>query len=746
MTAGAGPAADAHADVDESPDTGGTGSSALPGKRRRGRRRPRALMGRVSIQSKILIMLLFTSVLSAAIVGAIGFQSGRNGLRSAVFDQLTELREAQTRRLEALYVEMTNSLVVYSGVETTTSAMTAFRAGFAELSDATITPEQQQRLTDFYATQFAPEVEKESGQRLDLAAVLPASNAQRYLQAIYTAPYTTDTSALNVDDPGDGSAWSAANARYTKFFREIVRRFGFRDALLIDPQGTVVYSAYKQEELGTNLLTGPYATATFTDAFNKTVNGRALEKVEVTDFTNYLPNYNEPTAWLMSPVGTASQTDGVLALEFPIEKINNLMTYSQDWRAVGMGSTGETYLAGPDNLMRSDSRLFLEDPQKYKQEVVAAGTPPDVAESAIRLHGTTLVQPVGNDALSRAQRGQFGTLITEDYLGNRTLQAYGPVNLPGLNWSLIAKINTDEAFTPVLNFTRKLVWSTVLIIFLVCIASMFLARLFVRPIKRLEAGAERIGAGNFDTTLPVLSRDEFGDLTMVFNEMSRGLKTHQDLLAEQQRENRRLLLSLMPEAVADRHRGGEDTVAEDHRDVSVIFADIVGLDELATQLPAEELLRVVNHIVRQFDAAAEELGVERVRTMRSGYLASCGLNTPWLDNVRRTVDFAVEIDSIIERFNNETGHHLALRIGIDTGTVTTGLVGRTTVVYDMWGAAVNLAHRAQSGPAEPGIYVSTAVYDAMRDVRQFAPAGEVAVAGAPGAATEQIWKLVEPPA
>ena len=76
--------------------------------------------------------------------------------------------------------------------------------------------------------------------------------------------------------------------------------------------------------------------------------------------------------------------------------------------------------------------------------------------------------------------------------------------------------------------------------------------------------------------------------------------------------------------------------------------------------------------MRQFDAAAEELGVERVRTMRSGYLASCGLNVPRLDNVRRTVDFAVEMRQIVERFIAETGQRLALRAGIDTGTVTVG--------------------------------------------------------------------------
>ena len=73
-----------------------------------------------------------------------------------------------------------------------------------------------------------------------------------------------------------------------------------------------------------------------------------------------------------------------------------------------MGATGETFIVGPDELMRSNSRLFLEDPEAYKRDVIAAGTPPDVAESAIRQHGTTLVQPVATDATKLAQQGQRG--------------------------------------------------------------------------------------------------------------------------------------------------------------------------------------------------------------------------------------------------------------------------------------------------------------------------------------------------
>ena len=710
--------------------------TAEPARKRREFRLP--VMSRVSIQSKLLVMLLITSVLSAAVVGYIGYSSGRHSLQASVFDRMTEIRQSQTRQLQSMFSDLTDSLIVYSRGWTGSEAIDAFIGGFNQLGNAQIDPAQQQSIVNYYNDVFAKAEDAQTGHTVNVDALLPTSNAQRYLQAYYTAPVADPNAAIKVDDAHDGSAWSAANARFNDFFREIVTRFGFEDALLIDPQGNIVYSAYKGVDLGSNILTGPYRGGLLTDAYTKAMRSNDVDYVGVTDFGDYQPA-DEPTAWMVSPVGSESRIDGVLALQFPISKINKLMTMDKRWEESGMGKTGETFIVGPDDLMRSDSRLFLEDPQRFVGDVVKAGTPPDVAQDAIRQKTTTLVQPVATEATRLAQQGQRGTLITRDYLGHQTLQAYGPVDIPGLHWTVIATIDTSEAFAPVAAFTRKLVLSTAVIIFVVCLAAMLLARLFVRPIRRLEAGAQRISSGDYDVNLPVLSRDEFGELTATFNDMSRNLAIKDELLTEQRRENDRLLLSLMPEPVVQRYREGEQTIAQDHQNVTVIFADIVGLDELSAELDSEQVLEIVNKLVRQFDAAAENLGVEQVRTLHNGYLASCGLSVPRLDNVRRTVDFAIEMQRIIGRFNAETGRDLKLRAGIDTGAVSSGLVGRTSLAYDLWGQAVNLAYQVQSGAPQPGIYATTQVYEVMRDSRQFASAGTITVDGT----EQQVWRLSE---
>lgn len=721
-------------DAKPAPDTATeTAPESAPAKKTHtGTRRPLVWHRfRFGIQSKILVAMLLAGILGVAVIGLIGALTGRGALRQVESERLIELRESQRRQVEALFREVTNSLIVYSSGFSVNEATAALTAGFNQLANATITPAQQQALVNYYDNEMIKPIKRTTGGLIDINAVLPSSAAQKYLQAYYTAPSRSATDSMPVADAGDGSAWSAANAHFDFYLRDIVTRFEYRDALLIDTQGNVVYSVMKGPDLGTNILTGPYRESNLRDAYQKALRSNDADFVWITDFQPFQPQLDAPTAWVVSPVGMNGKIDGVMALPVPISKINKVMTANKHWQAAGMGPSTETYLAGPDDLMRSDSRLFLEDPKEYRREAIAAGTPPDVVDRAIRLGGTTLVQPVGSAGLRAAQRGESGTIGGTDYTGNRELEAYAPLNIPNsdLHWSILATRDDSDAFARLGHFSKTLVIAVTSLVFAVCVASMFIAQAAVRPVRRLEEGTRKISSGDYDINIPVMSRDEIGDLTAAFNEMSRNLAIKEELLNEQRNENNRILLALMPESIVQRYREGEATIAQKHQDVAIIFADIVGLDELSNDLPGHELVGIVDGLFRQFDSAAETLGVERIRTFHSSYLATCGVITPRLDSIHRSVDFGVEMHRIIDRFNSQTGHELRLRVGINTGNVISGLVGGSSLVYDMWGAAVSLAYQMHRGAPQPGIYVSSQVYEAMRDVRQFTPAGTISVGG-----------------
>jgi class 3 adenylate cyclase len=696
---------------------------------------------RFGIQSKILVAMLLSGILGVAVIGLIGALSGRNALRQVESERLIELRESQKRQIEGLIREVTNSLIIYSASFTANEATGAFAAGVAQLANATINPAQQEALVGYYKNKMLAPINRVTGDAIDLNAVFPSSNAQKYLQANYTAPPRSSTGSMPVEDAGDGSAWSAANARYDFWFRLIVTKFDYPDALLLDMQGNVVYSVNKGPDLGTNILTGPYRESNLRDAYQKALRSNDVDFVWITDFQPYQPQLDAPTAWVVSPVGMNGKIEGVMALPLPIVKINRIMTANEHWEAAGMGPSTETYLAGPDGLMRSDSREFVEDPREFRRDAIAAGTPPDVVEKAIRLGGTTMVQPVATAGLRAAQRGETGVVSTTDYMGNQELEAYAPLNVANsdLHWSILATRDDSDAFARLGKFSKTLVIAVTALVFAICVASMLIAHAAMRPVRRLEAGTRKISSGDYDINIPVMSRDEIGDLTAAFNEMSRNLAIKEELLNEQRSENNRLLLALMPESIVQRYREGEATIAEKHQDVAVIYADIVGLDEISNDLPGDELVGIVDELFGQFDSAAESLGVERIRTFHNGYLASCGVVTPRLDSIHRSVEFGLEMQRIIDRFSSQTGHELGLRVGINTGNVISGLVGRSSLVYDMWGAAVSLAYQMHRGAPQPGIYVSSQVYDAMRDVHQFTPAGTISVGG-----TDQtIYRLSE---
>ena len=185
--------------------------------------------------------------------------------------------------------------------------------------------------------------------------------------------------------------------------------------------------------------------------------------------------------------------------------------------------------------------------------------------------------------------------------------------------------------------------------------------------------------------------------------------------------------------------GGAEITARDHPNVTVVYADITGLDRIQSELDAGEYLDLWRELIRQYDAAAAEFHVERVHQVRNGFLGSCGLTVPRLDNVRLTVDFAVECQRIIERFNAETGLRLGLRAGVDTGTVSSGVVAQPSPVFDMWGTAVTLAHRIKNGVPASGIYVTSRVFDVLSETIAFTPAGSIEVNGV----TEPIWRVEE---
>ena len=178
------------------------------------------------------------------------------------------------------------------------------------------------------------------------------------------------------------------------------------------------------------------------------------------------------------------------------------------------------------------------------------GTPEDIAKREVEVKGSTLLQPVDTLAVNRALTGESGITADEDYIGPESLVAYAPLDIPGLDWVIVAKVDESEALAPVNTFARNIALSIAAIVLVVCLLSLVFSRIFTRPLTRLAAAVRRVSAGERGVAVPVTSKDEIGDLGSAFNDMSNTLAIKQELIDEQRKEIDDLLASLMPEPSA----------------------------------------------------------------------------------------------------------------------------------------------------------------------------------------------------
>ncbi|MCA0250721.1 MAG: HAMP domain-containing protein [Actinobacteria bacterium] len=665
-----------------------------------------------SIQTQLLLILLLVSVAVTVVTGVLGYRNGTESLSHAAQERVVEVRDSRAREIERLYTTIENQLVVAAQGSGVIEAVTGFSAAFEELDATAADPVEAKLVADWYRDVWGPRLIEGMGERageVDAASFAPSGNAAVTLQARYTIGPGGFDEAIERDDAGDGSAWSAVHAGIHPYFRAMVEHFDYEDVLLIDPDGRVVYTAYKGADFGADLFEGPLRLTNLGETVREAMRKGIAGAVTFSDFADYAPSLGTPAGWAVTLIRDGERTIGALAAELPIERIEEVMTGNRDWADSGLGATGETYLVGPDRLMRSPARGLLEDPQSFTAAATSFGTPAEDVARMVQTGSTLLLQKVETEAVEQALAGHRGTVVGPGFLGRKTIAAHAPVTVEGLHWVIVAEVAQSEAFAPVDRFTSGILVSSAVIVLLVSVASLIIARLVVRPLRRLREAAHRIAAGETGVVVDIGVSDELADLAAGFNEMSRSLQVKAELLEAQREENQRLLRSVMPDRIAEVYRLGSGDVVQDHNEVTVLYADVVGFEDIAAELTSPQALAAFNEILTALDELAERLGLEHVRTTRSGYLAGCGVVVPRVDNARRAVDFALEAQAVLARFSVLHHRPLALRVGLDTGTVTSGLVGRSHVAYDLWGDAVSLAFRVQGDAAGPGVYATDRV-------------------------------------
>ena len=289
-----------------------------------------------------------------------------------------------------------------------------------------------------------------------------------------------------------------------------MNRLGFQNVLLVAPDTLEVFYSYEQSAiLGTNLASGPYASTNLAALARALSASKDVDDYRVSDFEEYRPRLGAPGAFMASPVFDGPRFVAILLLRFRIEPIEDALSGGRQWEAEGLGKTGEVYLLGPDQTMRSNSRFLIENPKAFVETLRRSRLTSRTADAVERLHTTILTVPVTHAAGLAALRGQSGLMATEDYRGVDALVAYGPVDLDSLRWAVIAKIDRQEAMAPLTAYTRRALAVGGALALLASVVALFMAAALTRPIAALVDAARRVSKGTLDVQVDVAPDDEY---------------------------------------------------------------------------------------------------------------------------------------------------------------------------------------------------------------------------------------------
>lgn len=179
---------------------------------------------------------------------------------------------------------------------------------------------------------------------------------------------------------------------------------------------------------------------------------------------------------------------------------------------------------------------------------------------------------------------------------------------------------------------------------------------------------------------------------------------------EKERDRARQLLdAILPRSIAERLQAGEETIANTYEHVTVMFADIVGFTKLSAERPASEIVTILNRIFSAFDIFSEQYNLEKIKTIGDSYMIVGGLPEPHENHCTAVVQMAIEMQSTVKLLSQTLGIPIELRIGIHTGTVVAGVIGKKKFAYDLWGDTVNTASRMESHGEAGKIHISDEV-------------------------------------
>jgi methyl-accepting chemotaxis protein len=487
------------------------------------------------IQSKMILLVLGSLLFSIIVLGSVSIFKIYDALEDQAAQSLISTRETKRKQIEDQFRFYRDQIRFLAQDEVVFKTLIGLNSSFKnyveenEFDDATLR-QMRAELASYYESEFSEEYRRynngQSPQTTGLVTFLD-DTAVALQHAFIVQNENPPNERYKMERPDGFAMYGAGHRKFHPTFVGYRQLFGYSDIILVESEtGRILYTVEKRIDFGASMREGFLARTQLSQVVAEVSQTEDPNDVRFVDFEPYFASYDDATAFMVAPVFSSrgNKNVGVLIFQIPIRSLNDIMTSGGRWKDVGQGDTGETYLIANDFTMRSDPRPLIEEPEQYLDDLselgAAAGDLPQIQQKRKAI----LYQTANTEGAKAATQGEEGSGIYENYLGREVIGAYAPLSIAGVNWGILAEIQTAEINTEPNALSLQIALTSLGICLISALMTFYFSGRFTQPILRAIGMIQEISRGHLDTRLEVSTKDEIGQMTNTMNDFANSLQ------------------------------------------------------------------------------------------------------------------------------------------------------------------------------------------------------------------------------
>jgi methyl-accepting chemotaxis protein len=499
---------------------------------------------RFGIRPRLILLNAGLSALAVISVAFLANQRSTSALREQALSGLNTTSQSLAQNVSAYFEAQRNDIATQASSPVISTAISSLSAARLELIEELsnngykLTPEELARVRaanrKYYEEVLVGALTKVRPTQPSVDSFLHPDPEAALLQYVYTVANPAPVgSKNNLKLPSEIAAneqlpaalrtafprttYSALHTDVHAYLDALKTRTGYYDTFLVNNEGFVVYTTFKELDFQGNLRTGPERDTGLGQAYAAAANSGTpsgdVKNVVITDFAPYAKSYDAPASFIAAPVFSANDERlGVIIYQLPIDRVDRAATFDGRQQDAGLGKSGESYLVGQDFKARTNSRFIADLKDGVGRRSFVDTDAKTVKQTSI---GTLTVDTIG----TRAAFQGAGSDGYPDYRGTPVLGAYRSIDVLGRRFAVIAEIDTAEALAPAAALTRAILILGGVALAVVVLLSILFANRIARPIVALADTARRIASGDDAARAPTGSGDEIGQTAEQFNQM-----------------------------------------------------------------------------------------------------------------------------------------------------------------------------------------------------------------------------------